>query len=666
MKKLHLRLFYFLLLIGFNLILTFSNSFSIDWYKVYNTKWENGITPSNTLPWSETYTLRSYISMYRASKARNEADTEQIKWIDRLIEHCDYIVNSPAMEAEGKAYLVYAGHGFTPLANVVNLIFSDDKLYSVYGAKANAYLSYIEQKIIPYWRNYDFKETPFNWFLSYGSLLLYLHRVSVSKYYGSSYYNTPDSTLKDYYLSFVSDIATNYFNDYHDWVYSGAGWNDAPFPLKKGLCYYPVNDSYLWRYFDYTGSLTFWGYKGVSDYQGVETSTQLDLNKWYKMEMNFRNDSLIMNVFDEDGTTLVTQLQAPWVMTDTKSDLVIGKRVDGDEYFNGIIDEVKFFKDTYLVASWRMEGNADDSSGNNLNGVIHGAPEKVVGRYGYAYKFQTGDYITVPNNTIFDNINRIELWVNFNELNTGRYYILGRGEHFQYGPGGMHLFMDCYKRPEDVGHANIDIEFLVNAVNDLHFKSAYPDSLMHRFCNTFTKDIWSNSDTLHPAFRSHIDPVSDYGVPDYDEHTIRWLWLYQYNPFIGTLISNWYEAHPDDQNLSEAVANLACWQAGVTATDNEITGIEGDGSISMNDFSLSVYPNPANNYLSIAFTKSNLLNTSISIYNSHGVEIKRINEKELSGQNSLSISIVDFPSGVYYCTMNTGTERITKRFVVVR
>lgn len=649
-------------------LLPFGQAPATDWYQLYNSKWPNGFSPGSTLAWNETYILRSYISMYRASKARNEPEAEQDKWLSRIFEHCDYIINSVGMEKEGKAYLVYAGHGFTPLARVVKLVFDDAKLYSLYKDKANQYLMYLEKKLVPFWRNYNFAETPFNWYLSYGSMLLYLHQAAGSKYYGNPYYQTPDTALKDYYLSAVSDMAENYFGDFQAWQYTGKGWNDSPYPQNKGLCYYPDTDSYLWRYFDYTGSLIFWGYVGETEYQGIETSSPLVLDKWYKIELNFGSDSLKMNIFDTDGTTLINRTQTKWIITGTKSDLIIGKRVDGNEFFNGVIDEVKLIKGNNTVALWKMEGNAADSSGNDIHGIVHGSPETAEGKIGKALRFKNGDYISVPNHSVFDSISRVELWVKFQELNTARYYILGRGEHFHYGPGGFHLFMDCYKRPEDVGHANLDIEFLVNAANDVHFNKYYPVKTLNRFCNTFTRNIWSNTDTNHPAFRSHIEPASDYGKPDYEEHTFRWLWLYQYEPFIGTLISKWYEAHLVNNSFSEAVANLACWQAGLRITDDEFNDIEVLPKYSQGGLEIVTYPNPASDYIFVTMNSGANQNHGlfgISIYNSLGVEIKKLSD--LTGIGQIRIPVGELAAGVYNIVCNdTGQGKITKSFIVVK
>ncbi|MBC8146765.1 MAG: T9SS type A sorting domain-containing protein [Bacteroidetes bacterium] len=81
---------------------------------------------------------------------------------------------------------------------------------------------------------------------------------------------------------------------------------------------------------------------------------------------------------------------------------------------------------------------------------------------------------------------------------------------------------------------------------------------------------------------------------------------------------------------------------------------------------LTVYPNPASDHISISFTNVGLSDVSISIFNLLGIEIKRFNEKELFGKNTVDFSTKCFPSGVYYCTLNYGINKISRSFVVVR
>jgi N-acetylneuraminic acid mutarotase len=79
-----------------------------------------------------------------------------------------------------------------------------------------------------------------------------------------------------------------------------------------------------------------------------------------------------------------------------------------------------------------------------------------------------------------------------------------------------------------------------------------------------------------------------------------------------------------------------------------------------------ISPNPASENISISFANSELSNSSISIFNSLGIEMKRFEKKELTEKNSINISTESFPCGIYYCSFNSGINRITKSFVVVR
>lgn len=79
-------------------------------------------------------------------------------------------------------------------------------------------------------------------------------------------------------------------------------------------------------------------------------------------------------------------------------------------------------------------------------------------------------------------------------------------------------------------------------------------------------------------------------------------------------------------------------------------------------FIIDISPNPATDNISISFSNPELTAANISICNSFGVEIMT---KTLDG-SSINISTEGFPPGIYYCTLNTGINKITKNFVIVR
>ncbi len=110
-------------------------------------------------------------------------------------------------------------------------------------------------------------------------------------------------------------------------------------------------------------------------------------------------------------------------------------------------------------------------------------------------------------------------------------------------------------------------------------------------------------------------------------------------------------------------AYLGSYYNGVFKT-KELTAVD---EHRLNDKSdLDIYQNPSSDKISISFTDSELSNISIAIFNILGIEIKRFDEKELSGKSLVSLSTADFPSGVYFCSINSRTKIIIKNFVVVR
>ncbi len=91
---------------------------------------------------------------------------------------------------------------------------------------------------------------------------------------------------------------------------------------------------------------------------------------------------------------------------------------------------------------------------------------------------------------------------------------------------------------------------------------------------------------------------------------------------------------------------------------------------SVNDINIkkiiNLSPNPSSDIITISLSNLELSNTSISIFNSLGREVKRIENKELNGKSTINITTSDLPVGIYYCTFNSGKAKITRRFVVIR
>lgn len=120
---------------------------------------------------------------------------------------------------------------------------------------------------------------------------------------------------------------------------------------------------------------------------------------------------------------------------------------------------------------------------------------------------------------------------------------------------------DPTPRPEDVGHGNLEIEFAIRAY---HLGIVFDERDMKRFANTVSNVLW-NKDKARPEFRSHVDLKRGSAIGN--AYLWRWLWLYEFEPRIGELISRHYTHYPRRVAQCEMCANLACWQAGVHEDD---------------------------------------------------------------------------------------------------
>lgn len=98
----------------------------------------------------------------------------------------------------------------------------------------------------------------------------------------------------------------------------------------------------------------------------------------------------------------------------------------------------------------------------------------------------------------------------------------------------------------------------------------------------------------------------------------------------------------------------------------ELSGVN-DNTV-VNGYSISQsQPNPASNEATIAFSLGVAGNTTIELYNALGEPIQSLQNGELSeGNQSLTFSVKELASGVYYYKMTSGAFSQTRRLVVTR
>lgn len=80
---------------------------------------------------------------------------------------------------------------------------------------------------------------------------------------------------------------------------------------------------------------------------------------------------------------------------------------------------------------------------------------------------------------------------------------------------------------------------------------------------------------------------------------------------------------------------------------------------------ISIQPNPANREVTIGFINPELATTSVNVYDVTGKLVENVvNESLPWGKYSYSLNVEEWNPGVYFITVNTGSSKITKKFVV--
>jgi hypothetical protein len=81
---------------------------------------------------------------------------------------------------------------------------------------------------------------------------------------------------------------------------------------------------------------------------------------------------------------------------------------------------------------------------------------------------------------------------------------------------------------------------------------------------------------------------------------------------------------------------------------------------------ISLYPNPANESISLGFTADKAGKGLIEIVNQSGIVVARLHETIVSGKNYIRIDLHDFAPGLYYLRCTTESFRKGSKFLLVR
>lgn len=151
--------------------------------------------------------------------------------------------------------------------------------------------------------------------------------------------------------------------------------------------------------------------------------------------------------------------------------------------------------------------------------------------------------------------------------------------------------------------------------------------------------------------------------------------LYCIDPLDGTIIYEFYAPSGNPRDLAWDGEYLWVMSA-ITYTIYQVDvgfviGVENLSLMPENIISLSVYPNPFVDVLNIDFEVNRKSNVTIEIYDQHGILINELVNKNYSpGKHVVkwagkSKSNMNLSGGIYYCVLQSGTTKISRKFVVV-
>lgn len=300
-----------------------------------------------------------------------------------------------------------------------------------------------------------------------------------------------------------------------------------------------------------------------------------------------------------------------------------------------------------LIAYFPCNGNANDSSGNNNNGTVHGAPlvNDRTGNPNSAYQFNgTTGYIQVPNSTglnVQQSIS-INFWMNVGAFFTREQYPISHGNWENRWKVSITNDRVRWTVKTTTGIKDLDSETKLVTGTWYNVTVIYGGSDVEIFVNGNLDAFTSWSGTILPTT---IDLTIGQVLPNNQGYN-----------FQGVLD----EIRIYDYALSMSeIQDLA---GGVTAIgDSPNLQLPSQFILFQN------YPNPFNPATTFEFGVKEFGFTTLSIFDMLGKKVATIVEEKLSpGFYRRSWDASAFPSGVYVYQLTTFSQRTTRKLLLLK
>jgi len=319
--------------------------------------------------------------------------------------------------------------------------------------------------------------------------------------------------------------------------------------------------------------------------------------------------------------------------------------------FNLINDNSATYYGSYRANLYDLEGNFVQTIGtiNETNGLPAG----------YIY---SSPYITLSTSSITATPGTYILAIEELENGYSDWYLVGG----QYHPNPINIIVVEPSLSPDIYEANN------NESSAYNLPLAFSSGTATKNTNGSNLHIGSDLDyykvDLPTGFNYSISArVHDsYSSGNGQTYTGDVLFSY-YNGF------TWSEAYDDVLSSNISITNggsvifkVSPYYTGETGTyllDMSITQTVGINEIEDISNSISLYPNPANEFVNFDFTNCSQKISNLKVYDNIGREISSYSLSEFSGK-VYPLSVADFSNGLYFVGIVTDKYVITKRFTI--
>ncbi|OSZ82600.1 hypothetical protein CAP35_04860 [Chitinophagaceae bacterium IBVUCB1] len=328
-----------------------------------------------------------------------------------------------------------------------------------------------------------------------------------------------------------------------------------------------------------------------------------------------------------------------------------------------ILSNAQFTKG--LVAHWPFNGSANDASGKGLHGtptaITYGAGQ--TGSANSAAIFNgTGSYINVPYKASMntDTVSMCAI-VKLNNYYTGNCegnYIIARGDVSTNGGYGIQAYDNAYNTCGVLDTSKEVFGLMSKSITAAAAQQYSPNIVTKNwYCVIGTFDGKTAKMYINGVLKS-TDILSSASSIGSSTSSIT---IGAYGAGLTTGYPYWVNGAIDDMRLYSRILTTT----EIDSYCNHYNNLNGETAISeTNQPSLNVFPNPADNHITVSGYLPTGKDVKIALLNAIGQVVMQDMAYNTNSTLQKQISLQNVPNGIYYMQLKTSEETQTLKLVV--